>query len=167
MSDAVNEWFSQENQSGSTGEPLLTKEQLAIKHNVCLSTFRKYTCKDVSMRTKLGISGGRKSIVSENNFKVITDFVIKLDQAPEQHNLLSPLLARSSSPPLLLCWPGPQHKHFSFCGSGPQHQILASQSNSYKSIYGNDWQACCSHYCSDIFTRSSFIRMSGYMQLLH
>ena len=40
MSDAVNEWISQENQSGSTGEPLLTKEQLAIKHNVCLSTFQ-------------------------------------------------------------------------------------------------------------------------------
>ena len=74
MSDAVNEWFRQENQSGSTGKPLRTKEQLANKHNVCLSTFQKYTCKDVSKRTKLGISGGRKSVVSENNFKVITDF---------------------------------------------------------------------------------------------
>jgi hypothetical protein len=85
MSDAVNEWFRQENQSGSTGKPLRTKEQLANKHNVCLSTFQKYTCKDVSKRTKLGISGGRKSVVSENNFKVITDFAITLDQAPDRN----------------------------------------------------------------------------------
>jgi hypothetical protein len=78
------EWFSEENQSGSYGEPL-NKEQIATKYGVCLSTFEKYTCKDVSKRQKLGTTGDRKSVVSENTFEVIYGIVIKQANDGNRH----------------------------------------------------------------------------------
>ena len=68
-------------------KPLLTKEQIANKYKVSLPSFNRYTRPDPSKRQKLGQSGGRKKLVSDENIKIVIDFAIPLIKSNDRQSV--------------------------------------------------------------------------------